>query len=146
VIGFLLVLGSLRDARAQAPSELKWTVVASDTTGTEWMDTSAVKPAGPGQVLAWFKLHPAHEPQLTVVHYRIDCVGFRLSLLRALTYDTTGTQTTDVGAPTPFYAPPPFPALQDFMRRACVKAQGDTGVAPTGRQRQRRWRRGWFAA
>jgi hypothetical protein len=120
----ILALRQPPEIRAQAPSELHWTVLASDSTGTEWMDTAAVTRAGPGQVVAWFKQHAAHEPQLTVARYKIDCVGFRLSLLRALTYDTTGVVTTDVGAPTPFYAPPFFLPLQDFMRRACGKNDG----------------------
>ncbi|GEM_PF-4622948 len=120
----ILAAAPPRTAAAQAPPDLQWTPLGTDASGSEWGDTSHIALAPDSTVTAWYKVKAANEPKSVVVQYAIDCVGFRLSLRRSITYDGADQAVAEESAPTPFYQPPPVRALQDFMRMACRRARG----------------------
>jgi len=108
-----------RAAAAQQPSALRWTLLSSDSTITAWMDTTHIRKDTGAFVGGWYKTKPGSEPVSTVVHYLVDCPGFRLSVRRIITYDGAGTVIDDHRTPTRFVYPPPILALQNFMHYVC---------------------------
>jgi hypothetical protein len=103
----------------QVPSNLRWVALPSDSTERVWMDSIHITRVPGHVVLAWYKTRAAHESTTTVVHYAVDCPGFRLSTRRVTTYDRRGSVLNDGKAPSVFYYPPPLQPLQDFMHIVC---------------------------
>jgi hypothetical protein len=86
------------------------------------MDSTHITVGAAKRVDAWYKTEAAHETISTVVHYAIDCPGFRLSVRRLITYDRDRVVLSDATRHGGFFYPPPIRSLQDFMYIACRRA------------------------
>jgi hypothetical protein len=120
VAGVAAIAVAAHPVRAQAPSALVWTLIASDSTSTSWMDTTHITADPAPYVGGWYRVKAATEPKSTVVKYAVDCVGFRLAVRRSISYDGDGAVIADESVPSQFYQPPPIRALQDFMHFLCA--------------------------
>jgi hypothetical protein len=92
-----------------------------------WMDTTRIAPEPDGYVGGWYKVEAAGETKYTVVHYAVDCPGFRLTIRRSVTYDGSGAVIGNQRPLGTFFSPPPILSLQTFMHTLCRRSPHRSG-------------------